>query len=106
MQGLPQIARHEPAERVDWHRSARGELPESFPTERDRVRVRRRRAHRTEHGKIPPERFGPAQLLARVARGAAPREVWAGRGAAQLLGGEMHALGADFARERSIRVDE
>src|SRR5258706_9133584 len=105
-QGLLKIARHDPAEGVDGHRRAPGDLPESFPAERDRIRVRRRRVDRPEHDKIHSERLGPLQLLARMARSAAPREIGAGGGAAQLLGGEVHAVGADIAREREIGVDE
>src|SRR5258707_13916746 len=41
-----------------------------------------------------------------MARSAAPREIGTGGGAAQLLGGEMHAVGADIARERDIGGDE
>src|SRR5260221_12922171 len=41
-----------------------------------------------------------------MARSAAPREIGTGGGAAHLLGGEMHTVGADIARERDIGVDE
>src|SRR5882762_4996907 len=49
---LFEIGRKDSAERVDRHGGACSNLPESFPAERDCIRVRRCRAHRPQHDEV------------------------------------------------------